>query len=137
MEIQLIDRPENQHIRHHFEEALGIVGQIPTSAKVIRSDQKAISTVAGSLKAVTYTSLGVALEAVTYGVDVRLLMIDQVEPAEETVKNGSYKLRRPVLLVARKEPNPLAQAFAEFALSNEGQAIVESMFIPYPLLDKK
>lgn len=113
------------------------MGQIPKSAKVIRSDQKAISTVAGSLKAVTYTSLGVALEAVTYGVDVRLLMIDQVEAAEESVKNGSYKLRRPVLLVARKEPNPLAQAFAEFALSKEGQAIVDSLFIPYPLLGKQ
>ena len=137
MGIQLIDRPENQHIRQNFEEALGILGQIPKSAKVIRSDQEAISTVAGSLKAVTYTSLGVALEAVTYGVDVGLLTIDQVEPAKETVKNGSYKLRRPVLLLAKKEPNPLAQAFAEFALSEEGQAIVEGMFIPYPLLDKQ
>jgi len=92
--------------------------------------------VAGSLKAVTYTSLGVALEAVTSGVDVNLLMIDQVEPAEETVKNGTYKLRRQVFLLARKEPNPLAQAFAEFALSKEGQAIVNGMFIPYPLQTK-
>src|SRR5574340_1177386 len=47
LEIQLIDRPQNHHIRRSFEEALGIVGQIPRSAKVIRSDQKAISTVAG------------------------------------------------------------------------------------------
>ncbi len=131
IEIQLIDRPQNQHIRHSFEETLGIVGQIPKSAKVIRSDQKAISTVAGNLSAITYTSLGVALEAVRYGVNVSLLMIDRVEAAKETVRDGRYKLRRPVLLLSRKEPNPVAEAFATFALSKEGQAIVEEMFISY------
>lgn len=135
--VQLIDRPENKHIRHGFQEALGILGQIPKSAKVIRSDQKVVSTVAGNLAAVTYTSLGVALEAVKYGVDVRLLMIDQVEAAEQTVKDGRYKLRRPVLLLARKEPSAVGEAFVRFALSKEGQAIVGKVFIPYSSPDKK
>ena len=129
--IQLIDRPQYQHIRHSFEEALGIVGQILKSAKVVRSDQKAISTVAGSLPAVTYASLGVALEAVRYGVNVSLLVIDRVEAAKETVRDGRYKLRRPVLLLSRKEPNPVAEAFSTFALSKDGQAIVDEMFISY------
>jgi phosphate transport system substrate-binding protein len=129
--IQLIDRPGNQHIRQSFEEALGIVGQIPKSAKVIRSDQKAISTVAGALSAITYVSLGVALEAVKYGVDVSVLVIDQVEAAEETVKDWRYKLRRPVVLLSRKESDQQTQAFITFALSKEGQAIVDELFIPY------
>jgi phosphate transport system substrate-binding protein len=129
--IQLIDRPGNQHIRQSFEEALGIVGQIPKSAKVIRSDQKAISTVAGALSAITYVSLGVALEAVKYGVDVSVLVIDQVEAAEETVKYWRYKLRRPVVLLSRKESDQQTQAFITFALSKEGQAIVDELFIPY------
>jgi phosphate transport system substrate-binding protein len=131
LEIQLIDRPQNQHIRQSFEEALGIVGQIPKSAKVIGSDQKAISTVAGNVSAVTYASLGVVLDAVKYGVGVNLLVIDGVEPAEQTVKGGRYKLRRLVLLLKRKETNPLADAFAAFTLSKEGQTIVDEMFIPY------
>ena len=129
--IQLIDRPPYQHIRHRFLEALGIVGNIPKSAKVVRSDQTAISTVAGSLPAVTYASLGVALEAVKYGVNVNLLVIDQVEAAKETVKDGRYKLRRPVLLLKRKETNAAAEAFTAFALSEEGQAIVDEIFVPY------
>lgn len=134
--IQLIDRPQYQHIRHRFREALGIVGNIPKSAKVVRSDQTAISTVAGSLPAVTYASLGVALEAVKYGVNVKLLVIDQVEAAKETVKDGRYKLRRPVLLLSKQKPNPVAEAFAGFALSKEGQDIIGEMFIPYSPLDK-
>jgi phosphate transport system substrate-binding protein len=129
--IQLIDRPPNQSIRQSFEEGLGIVGQIPHSAQVIRSEQNAMSTVAGSVSAVAYASLKPALDAVKYGVDVSLLVIDRVEAAEETVKDGRYKLRRPLLLVSRKEPNPLAEAFATFALSQEGQEIVSEMFTPY------
>ena len=129
--IQVIDRPQYQHIRHRFMEALGIAGDIPKSAKVVRSDQTAISTVAGSLPAVTYASLGVALEAVGYGVNVSLLAIDRVEAAKETVRDGRYKLRRPVLLLSRKEPNPVAEAFAAFALSQDGQAIVDEIFISY------
>jgi phosphate transport system substrate-binding protein len=129
--IQLIDRPPNQNIRQSFEETLGIVGQIPPSAQVIRSDQKAMSTVAGSLSAVAYASLRPALDAVKYGVDVSLLVIDRVEAAEETVRDGRYTLRRPVLLLSRKEPNPVAEAFAAFALSKEGQEIVNEMFTPY------
>jgi phosphate transport system substrate-binding protein len=129
--IQLIDRPPNQHIRQRFEEVLGIVGLISPSAQIIRSDQKAMSTVAGSLSAVAYASLKPALEAVKYGVDVNILMIDQVEAAEETVKDGRYKLRRPVLLLSKKESNPVADAFAMFALSKEGQEIVDDMFTAY------
>ena len=135
--IQLIDRPWKQNIRQSFEEVLGIVGQIPTSAPVIRSDQKTMSMVAGSVSAVAYASLKPALDAVKYGVEVSLLVIDRVEAAEETVKDGRYTLRRPVLLLSRKEPNPLAEAFTVFALSKEGQEIVAEMFTPYSALARR
>jgi phosphate transport system substrate-binding protein len=129
--IELIDRPPNQHIRGSFETVLGIAGKIPASAQVRRSDQRAISSVAGNGSAVTYASLGVALDAVTYGVGVALLIIDRVEPAKETVRDGRYRLRRPVLLLRKKEPVPGLEAFADFALSKEGQDIVETAFVPY------
>ena len=131
--IQLIDRPANQSIRQTFQETLGIVGQIPSSAQIIRTDQNAMSTVAGSVSAVAYASLRPALDAVKYGVDVSLLMVDGVEAAEETVKDGRYKLRRPVLLVSRRERNPVADSFISFARSKAGQAIVEESFTPYIL----
>ena len=134
--IELIDRPPNQHIRGTFEAVLGIAGRIPASAQVKRSDQRAISSVAGNGSAVTYASLGVALDAVTYGVGVALLIIDRVEPAKETVRDGRYRLRRPVLLLRKKEPVPGLEAFADFALSKEGQDILENTFVPYSTLDK-
>ena len=90
-----------------------------------------MSMVAGSVSAVAYASLKPALDAVKYGFDVGLLVIDGVQAAEETVKDGRYKLRRPVLLLSRKEPNPLAEAFAIFARSKEGQEIVNETFTVY------
>jgi phosphate transport system substrate-binding protein len=127
--VLLIDRPRNRNIRDTFEEYLGITGKIPETAKVIGPDDKVIKTVAGTLppmSAVSYVSLGQGLDAVTSGVAVRLLPIDKVEPEEPTVKDGRYKLRRPVLLVNRKESTPLIDAFYAFTVSPAGQKIIDA-----------
>ncbi len=129
--IELIDRPSNQLIRGTFETILEIVGKIPPSAHVSRSDQRAISSVAGNGSAVTYVSLGVALDAVTYGVGVALLNVDQIEPAKQTVSDGRYRLRRPILLLRKHESNSTAASFVDFALSNEAKDIIEEMFVSY------
>lgn len=136
--ILLIDRPRNRNIRDAFEQFLGIAGKIPDSAKVIGPDDKVVKTVAGTLpplSAVTYLSLGQALAAVTTGVAVRLLPLDKVEPEEPTVKDGRYKLRRPVLLLTRKESNPTTDAFLAFVLSKEAQTIIDNE--AYTPLDQK
>jgi phosphate transport system substrate-binding protein len=129
--IELIDRPSNQHTRGTFETILEIVGKIPPSAHVSRSDQRAISSVAGNDSAVTYVSLGVALDAVAYGVGVALLNVDQVEPAKQTVSDGRYRLRRPILLLRKSESNSTAASFVDFALSQAAKAIIEEMFVSY------
>jgi phosphate transport system substrate-binding protein len=136
--ILIIDRPRHRNIRETFEQQLGIAGKIADSAKVIGPDDKAIKTVVGTvppLSAVTYISLGTALEAVNSGVAVRLLPIDKVEPEEPTVKDGRYKLRRPVLLLSKKDANPLVDAFQAFALSKPGQTIIDNE--AYTPLDQK
>lgn len=139
--ILIIDRPHNRNIRDAFERYLGIEGKIPDGAKIIGPDDKAIKTVVGTLpplSAVTYISLGPALDAVSAGVAVRLLPIDRVEPEEPTIKDGRYKLRRPVLFLTKKETTPVVDAFLAFALSKDGQKIVdEEAYTPYTPLDQK
>jgi phosphate transport system substrate-binding protein len=132
--ILLIDRPKNQNIRDAFEHQLGIDGKIPANAKVIAKDDKVIKTVVGTLpplSAVAYISLSQGLAVVTSGVAVRLLPVDKVEPEVPTVKDGRYPLRRPVLLLAKKDPNPLVEAFAQFALSPAGKQIISDSYIPF------
>jgi len=131
--ILLIDRPRNQNVRDAFESELGIAGKIPDTAKVIGRDDKVVKTVVGTLpplSAVAYISLSQGLSVVSGGVAVRLLPIDKVEPEVPTVKDGRYPLRRPVLLLFKKEPNPLVDAFVQFALSPTGQQIVGETYIP-------
>jgi len=131
--ILILDRPANRNIREAFERELAIVGKIPDQAKVVGQDDKVIKTVAGTLppnSAVTFVSLVPALEAVSSGVAVRLLPIDKVEPEKPTVKDGRYKLRRPVLFLSKKEPNPLIDAFEAFALSKDGQKILDELYTP-------
>lgn len=129
--ILLIDRPRNQNLRDAFEQQLGITGKIPDTAKVIARDDKVIKTIVGTLaplSAVSYLSLRHALDAVNSGVAVRLLPIDKVEPELPTVKDGRYSLRRPVLLLAKKDQNALIDAFREYALSPEGQQIISDIY---------
>jgi len=131
--ILVIDRPRNQNIREAFESQLGITGKITESAKVIGRDDKVIKTVVGTLpplSAVSYLSLSQGLSVVSGGVAVRLLPIDKVEPEIPTVKDGRYTLRRPVLLVAKKDAHPVAEAFKQFALSPAGQQIIAETYVP-------
>ncbi len=133
--VLLIDRPRNENNRDAFEQLLGIAGKIPDATKVISKDEKVIKTIAGTLpphSAVTYLSLGQALEAVASGVPVRLLPVDKIEPETPTVKDGRYPLRRPVLLLSNNESDPLVAAFEQFALSDEGQKIVSESYTPLP-----
>ena len=133
--VLLIDRPRNENNRDAFEQQLGIVGKIPDGTKVIPMDEKVIKTIAGTLpphSAVAYISLGQALEAVASGVPVKLLPVDKIEPETPTVKDGRYTLRRPVLLLSHNEPDPLVDAFEQFALSENGQKIISESYTPLP-----
>ncbi|MEP7150346.1 MAG: substrate-binding domain-containing protein [Nitrospira sp.] len=133
--VLLIDRPRNENNRDAFEQQLHIVGKIPDGTKIIAKDEKVIKTIAGTLppnSAVAYVSLGQALEAVASGVPVRLLPVDKVEPETPTVKDGRYPLRRPVLLLSNSGPDPLVEAFEQFALSDDGQKIISEFYTPLP-----
>lgn len=133
--ILLIDRPHNQNLRKAFEAQLGIAGKIPDTAKVIGRDEEVVKTVVGTLpplSAAAYVSLSTGLSVVSSGVAVRLLPIDKTEPEVPTVKDGRYSLRRPLLMLSKKEPNPLVDAFAQFTLSAPGQTIIGETYIPMP-----
>lgn len=132
--ILLIDRPKNQNIRDAFESQLGITGRISDNAKNITTDEKVVKTVVGTLpprSAVAYISLSQGLSVVSSGVAVRLLPVNKVEPEVPTVKDGRYPLRRPVLLLSQQASNPLIAAFAEFARSPAGRAIIAEVYVPF------
>ncbi|MBN1660257.1 MAG: phosphate ABC transporter substrate-binding protein [Anaerolineae bacterium] len=62
---------------------------------------------------------------------LKLVSIDGVLPSEETARDGSYRLIRPLLLLTGPLTQPLGHTFVDFATSAEGQALVkESGWVP-------
>ena len=57
---------------------------------------------------------------------VKLLALDGFYPSKENIKNDSYPIINEIYAVTRKgETNPNVQAFVDWMLSEEGQAIVD------------
>lgn len=126
--VDLLPRAPQANLSTGLEFALGVPGKLAGKGRPIRNDQQALSAVSGHDTAVTYLSLNAALKAQADGIPIRVLTIDQVEAGEPTVRDGRYKLRRPVLLLTATHPDPVTTAFLAFAVSPEGQQLVRSMF---------
>lgn len=59
------------------------------------------------------------------------LKVDGVEPTEENIINGSYKISRPLIAVKKGALTPAQEAFMNVVKSDAGAAVIEEMgFIP-------
>lgn len=59
--------------------------------------------------------------------EVKILTLDGVAPTKQNISNGTYFLFRPLFLLTDiVNPHPATLAFIEFALSDEGQAIISN-----------
>ena len=57
--------------------------------------------------------------------------VDGVEPSEENILNGSYKIQRPVLFVINRALDGAEKAFVDYIFSDTGRGIVvENGYIP-------
>lgn len=80
-----------------------------------------ITTVSKNVNAVGYASLAAVSDK------IKPLTVDGVEATEETIKNGSYRLQRPFLLVTKKdkEQSEAVKMFLNYALSSDASEIIK------------
>ena len=109
--IVVIGREASSGTRGAFEELLAIELNETGAVKT------AVSSTPG---AIGYVSLEALDDTVT------ALKVDGAEPTEEAIKAGDYALSRPFIMATKKgeELRPEVQAFLDFAMGEEGQAIV-------------
>lgn len=62
----------------------------------------------------------------TLDAGLKVLSVDGVFPDQRTMRNKTYWLVRPLLLLTGPLTQPLAKTYIDFALSPEGQALVEA-----------
>ena len=125
-EIVLIGREAGSGTRDGFES----ITETEDACKYrqeLTSTGDVITTVAGNENAIGYASLSAVQDS------VKAVTVDGVTPSEETVKDGSYVVQRPFVLVTKAdtELSETAQKFFDFAISSDANdIIVEAGVVP-------
>jgi phosphate transport system substrate-binding protein len=86
---------------------------------------KELEDPADCLKHVTSDPGGITPATTAYAIaGVRAVAIDGIAPDVQHIRDSSYLLTRPLLLVTREAPTGALRDFVDFMVSPEGQALV-------------
>jgi phosphate transport system substrate-binding protein len=118
-EIVLIGREAGSGTRDGFESITGTKDACAYRQE-LTSTGDVINTVSQNPNAIGYASLSAV------GESVKALTVGGVKATEATVKDGSYVVQRPFILVTKKgtELSPAAQSFFDYAISPEVADII-------------
>lgn len=118
-EIAVFGRENGSGTRTAFEEIVGVVDTCKYTNEY-SSTGDVIGNVAQNPNAIGYASLSAVDETVS------AVNVNGVAPSEATVKDGTYEIQRPFVIVTVEgtELSPAAQAFLEYAMSADVADII-------------
>ncbi len=118
-QIVLIGREAGSGTRDGFESITGTDGECKYRQE-LTSTGDVITTVATNPDAIGYASLASVKDT------VKAISVDGIVPSEESVKNGTYKVQRPFVLVTKTdaELSKTAQKFFDFITSKDANEII-------------
>lgn len=111
-EIAVFGREAGSGTRGAFEEIVGVEDACKYTNEY-SSTGDVIGNVASNPNAIGYASLSAVDDT------VKAVKVNGVAPSEDTVKDGTYEIQRPFVMVTKEgaELSEAAQAFLEFAMS--------------------
>lgn len=111
-EIAVFGREAGSGTRGAFEEIVGVENACKYTNEY-SSTGDVIGNVASNPNAIGYASLSAVDDT------VKAVKVNGVAPSEDTVKDGTYEIQRPFVMVTKEgaELSEAAQAFLEFAMS--------------------
>lgn len=131
--IVVVNKAEGHSTLELFLHYTGLKNSQIRAQAVIGDNEQGIKTVAGNPGAIGYVSIGAAEYAVEHGVPIKLLPMAGVEATTGAVRSGRFPLSRPLNLVTRGAPSPLARRFIAFAQSPAVRDLIEAQyFVPPP-----
>lgn len=81
-----------------------------------------------NIDAVGYVSTGLVKQ--NQG-KIAVLSVDGAEPTAENIVSGKYKISRPLIIIAKQQPDEREQQFVNYLVSDKGLQTLETMgFIP-------
>ena len=118
-EIAVFGREAGSGTRGAFEEIVGVVDSCKYTNEY-SSTGDVIGNVASNPNAIGYASLSAVNDT------VKAVKVNGVAPSEDTVKDGSYEIQRPFVMVTKEgaELSEATQAFLDFAMSADAADII-------------
>ncbi len=125
--IAVYGREDGSGTRSAFEEIVGVEDACAYTNEY-GSTGDVIGNVASNENAIGYASLS-AVDS-----SVAAVKVNGVAPSEDTVKDGSYTIQRPFVMVTKKDVklSAAAQAFLDFAVSEEAAEYIAAAGAVYP-----
>ena len=125
--IAVYGREDGSGTRSAFEEIVGVEGECAYTNEY-GSTGDVIGNVASNENAIGYASLSAVDSSVTAA------KVNGVTPSEATVKDGSYTIQRPFVMVTKDGAalSEAAQAFLDFAASAEAAEYIAAAGAVYP-----
>ncbi len=125
--IAVYGREDGSGTRSAFEEIVGVEGACVYTNEY-GSTGDVIGNVASNENAIGYASLSAVNDTVA------AVKVNGVAPSEATVKDGSYTIQRPFVMVTKDgvELSKAAQAFLDFASSEEAAEYITAAGAVYP-----
>ena len=120
-EIVLIGREAGSGTRDGFE-SITKTEDACKYRQELSSTGDVITTVANNPNAIGYASLASVKDT------VKALEVDGVAPGEDTVKDGTYKVQRPFMLITKTDTqlSDVAQAFFDYVTSADANAVISA-----------
>ena len=119
--ISVVAREDGSGTKSAFMEIIGLKGKADVSGVIIGANTAAVlGEVKGNPLAIGYDSLGYVTD------EVKMLKVDGVAATVENVKNGTYKISRPLNVVYQesKVASEVNTAFLAFLQSSDAQKII-------------
>ena len=117
--IAVLGREDGSGTRSAFEEIVGVDGECKYTNEY-SSTGDVIGNVASNPNAIGYASLSAVDDT------VKAVKVGGVECSEATIKDGSYEIQRPFVMVTKEgtQLSEAAQAFLDFAMSADAAEII-------------
>ncbi len=119
--VSVVTREDGSGTKSAFMEIIGLKGKTDVSGVIVATGTAAVlQEVKGNPLAIGYDSLGYITD------EVKILKVDGVEPTLENIKNGSYKISRPLNVVYQenKVASEVNTAFLTFLQSSDAQTLI-------------
>ena len=130
--VKLAWREEDQAIPELILRHLKLKHGQVRSHTVFFQNADAIAFVASDRNAITVAALGVAERSVKSGAPVKLLAYEGTPASTRAVRERTYLLSRPLILVTRSIPEGLQKQLIDFAVSRAVNDLHEKHgFVPY------